>query len=146
MRYVLYIGNETLVDLSKELEFLKSYSELMRTRFDEKLELEINFPETVAGKVPPLLFISLLENAFKHGIDPVSTSHITASAELKDHKIHFVLVNSYYPKSNIDESGSGIGVQNLKKRLAYLFEAESYILTHELRGDKYYSELIIPVE
>lgn len=69
MRYLLYDSDEGRTSLVKEIEFIKSYVDLMKLRFTEKVKVKLSFPETVPNiEIPPMLFTSLLENAFKHGI------------------------------------------------------------------------------
>ena len=69
MRYVLYESNNRLISLSKELQFLNHYIELMRIRYTDKVRIDVSFPtDTGEVQVPPLLFVSFVENAFKHGV------------------------------------------------------------------------------
>ena len=69
----------------------------------------------------PLLFISLIENAFKHGISPTEPSFIDITLTEKDDEIHCVIRNSNYPKDAMDKSGSGIGLEQVRKRLELLY-------------------------
>lgn len=68
MRYVLYEANNSQISLEREIQFLENYIALMQLRYTEKLRIQTDFPLIVPRvQIPPLLFISLLENAFKHG-------------------------------------------------------------------------------
>lgn len=118
MRYMLYDTDKEKVLLSDEIEFMKQYIGLMKLRISENVNVSTEFPENTKGiNVAPLLFISLIENAFKHGIYAGKSSEFFFAINLKDNVLSFVAKNSNFPKSEDDHSGSGIGLVNLKKRL-----------------------------
>lgn len=124
LRYVLYENNQPFVPLVKEIDFIKNYIELMRIRLSDSVKLETNMlvsdqSETV---VAPMLFITLIENAFKHGVSYSHPSyiHITIS-EKPGEEIVCKIENSYFPKSDQDKSGSGIGLEHLRKRLGLIY-------------------------
>ena len=140
LRYVLYESSQSTVPLQRELDFIRNYVELMRIRLPEYVQLstqiEISNPET---PIAPLLFISLIENAFKHGIGISHNSHsfIKINIQQKEQELICYIQNSYFPKSKgQDKSGSGIGLQNLNRRLALLYPT-SHTFTYEQRGDSY---------
>lgn len=124
LRHLLYDNNEMYVPLTKEVEFIKNYIELMRIRLSKNVELTTNI-QTRPGSsthIAPLIFISLIENAFKHGVSGNKKSFITISLIEKDDGIvEFVCTNSAFPKSNTDKSGSGIGLQQVKRRLELIY-------------------------
>lgn len=123
MRYLLYESEHGKVTLSSEIAFMKNYIALMRLRFSEKVELSVDFPDNFRNyEIPPLLFIPFIENAFKHGIDYRAGSYIIISMEVNDREIRFRCKNSI-GKSSHDSDGqySGIGLENIKKRLALLY-------------------------
>ena len=69
MRYVLYEANKNQISLEHEIQFLENYIALMKLRYIDNLNIRTEFPVVVpCVQIPPLLFISLLENAFKHGV------------------------------------------------------------------------------
>jgi len=148
LRYVLYDNNQLTLPLSKELSFVKSYIELMSLRLSEKVKLSVNMPEPEDDKglmIAPLMFITLIENAFKHGVNPVGESRIDILIEIKDSKIISCKIkNSFFPKTEDDRSGSGIGLDNLRKRLSLIYPGK-YTLKSEREGDLYISELNITV-
>lgn len=77
MRYLLYETNVELVPLSKEIDFMKKYIDLMKLRVTDKTVVNYSFPDKETGiKIAPLLFISLIENAFKHGVSASKESLI----------------------------------------------------------------------
>lgn len=124
LRHVLYDNNEPFVPLANEVEFIKNYIELMRIRLAKNVSLTTNI-EIAAGSstmIAPLIYISLIENAFKHGISGSKKSFI--DIQLKEQPngvVEFVCKNSYFPKSEDDRSGSGIGLRQVKKRLGLLY-------------------------
>jgi sensor histidine kinase YesM len=122
MRYMLYETNMELVALSKEVDFMKKYIDLMKLRVSDKTKVEASFPSEETGiQIAPLLFISLIENAFKHGVSASKESLINISLTSEQNTILFTIVNDNFPKKTDDKSGSGIGLQNLEKRLALLY-------------------------
>lgn len=146
LRHVLYEDNQKLVSLDNELVFMKSYIELMGLRLSGKVKLEIDMPEQTTGiLVAPLLFISLIENAFKHGVSPVEESFIRIRLHVDgDRIIRCLIENSYFPKRDSDHSGSGIGLENLRKRLELLYSGR-YSLTTGLVNETYVAELNLEI-
>jgi len=122
LRYMLYETNMELVPLSKEVDFMKKYIALMKLRVSDKTTVNFNFPsEKTEINIAPLLFISLIENAFKHGVSASKESSINIQMNCKDKKVVFTVENDNFPKKTDDKSGSGIGLQNLEKRLQLLY-------------------------
>jgi LytS/YehU family sensor histidine kinase len=122
MRYLLYESNTDLVELRKEIDFLDKYIELMKIRTSDNVKIIKDF-ESVDGqlKVAPLLFISLIENAFKHGISATENSKIEFHLSENNGILKFHSTNSNHAKNREDKSGSGIGLENLQKRLKLLY-------------------------
>ncbi|SDW91418.1 GHKL domain-containing protein [Lutibacter oricola] len=122
MRYMLYETNMELVSLTKEIDFMTKYIALMKLRVTDKTEVSYNFPsENTTIQIAPLLFISLIENAFKHGVSASKESKIEINMTCKDKTIFISIENNNFPKKTDDKSGSGIGLQNLEKRLQLLY-------------------------
>tara|TARA_Y100001972_G_scaffold115823_1_gene152995 strand:+ start:919 stop:1953 length:1035 start_codon:yes stop_codon:yes gene_type:complete len=123
MRYLLYDSNEERVPLKKEIDFMHHYIDLMRLRATDKMAISYEFPQVpIDLMVPPLLFISLIENGFKHGSSVDQPSFISIKVEVTDaREIHFQMENTDFAKSDTDRSGSGIGLQNVVKRLDLLY-------------------------
>lgn len=146
LRYVLYENNGNFVPLERELSFIHNYVELMRIRLnaDVDLKLEINISGS-NNMVAPLLFIALIENAFKHGTSPDQPSFIHILIEnIGDNDMRCIVRNSYFPKGESDQSGSGIGLGNLQRRLEILYP-HNHILRTEKSDETYVAELIIPI-
>ncbi|MUU77156.1 sensor histidine kinase [Winogradskyella endarachnes] len=122
MRYMLYETNTEEISLSKEIEFMSKYIELMKLRVTDKTVVNYSFPkDSNQIKIAPLLFISLIENAFKHGVSASQDSTIDITMTLADDKVVFKTINNNFPKNTEDKSGSGIGLKNLEKRLNLLY-------------------------
>ena len=123
LRYVLYDNQQTHVPLSKEVEFIRNYIELMRIRLSPHVEMKTWFdirPDSQTA-IAPLIFISLIENAFKHGISPVSPSYIHISIIETAGEVICRITNSNHPKNRMDKSGSGIGLEQVSRRLEILY-------------------------
>jgi hypothetical protein len=129
MRYLLYDTGRERVELSDEIAFLKKYIQLMQLRLTDKTKTTYSFPDVSAtgNFISPLLFIPLVENAFKHCVSATHPSEITFRMYIEEKYLVFLSENTNFPKSNSDISGSGIGLNNLKKRLEMLYQGK-----HEL--------------
>ncbi|WP_067149268.1 sensor histidine kinase [Pseudotamlana agarivorans] len=135
MRYLLYETNIEEVPLSKEIDFMKKYLELMKLRISDKTQVVSKFPSEISTlKVAPLLFISLIENAFKHGVSAHKKSDIDIVMTTEGKKVFFHIGNANFPKQSDDKSGSGIGLQNLKKRLDLLYPNKHVFKTNIVDG------------
>lgn len=129
MRYLLYNTKTEQVPLDDEIRFLRNYIELMQLRLTDKVKVNYDFPEHPGSvQIAPLLFIPLVENAFKHGVSANQPSFISIRMKLEDHRLLFELENTNFPKDERDKGGSGIGIENLKKRLRLLYPGQ-----HELQ-------------
>ena len=122
LRYAMYETNKPKVPLEGEVEFMRNYVELMKLRYNEMTTVSARFDITDAqSEVAPLLFISLIENAFKHGIDSNAPATIDISLEQQDGTLVFNCDNTNNPKPTKDRSGSGIGLENTRRRLNLLY-------------------------
>ncbi len=147
LRYVLYENNGNFVALERELNFIHNYVELMRIRLTPDVDMKIKIDIAEKEKtVAPLLFITLIENAFKHGISPTQPSFIEIDIHQNtDKQLNCTIKNSYFPKDESDQSGSGIGLENLRRRLEILYP-HKHILRTEKIDDTFVAELIIPLK
>lgn len=147
MRHVLYDAPSSFVTLVKEVEFLNSYIDLMRLRYTDSLKVECSFPCNVDGyRIPSLLFVSFVENAFKHGVSYNGKSFIKVKLSVDDNLISFSCSNSCVAQS---ESGmpsrhSGIGIDNVRKRLSLVY-GEDYSLDIKRDKSEFCVTLKIPV-
>jgi len=142
LRSVLYEFENNTITIKQEIEFLTNYSNLMRLRYGSELNfsLETDLCEPDAP-IAPLLLMPLLENVFKHGIsNSVKDSFINIKISSKNGKIIFESTNTYFPKPPQDKSGSGIGIANMQKRLALLYENRFYY-DCKIDGENYITKL-----
>lgn len=146
MRYLLYDTAQGQTSLKKEVEFIESYISLMQLRFSKKVVISVNLPERIPEiQIPPMLFISFLENAFKHGVSYQAESFVSFNLELIDNQLNCTIRNSKHSSKEIqDKSYSGIGLTNIRKSLDLLFKNEYTLKIHE--NDKEFEvQFIIPV-
>jgi putative ABC transport system permease protein len=119
MRYMLYDNQQKLTNLKNETNFIHNYINLMKIRLTPNIKVEehINIPEPCTIQIAPLIFISLIENAFKHGISPTEPSFINVRIDANNERIICDIKNSNFPKNEQDRSGHGIGLEQVQKRL-----------------------------
>lgn len=133
MRYLLYESEHGETLLRHEIDFMINYIDLMKLRLSPKVDLQIDFPKEFPDySVPPLLFVPFIENAFKHGVSHREKSFIHVGMSIKEGKISFVSTNSIGRSSQPgDMQHSGIGLENVKKRLNLLFPDKHQLLISE---------------
>ncbi|WP_320052923.1 sensor histidine kinase [uncultured Acetobacteroides sp.] len=142
LRYVLYENNQTLVPLDKEVKFIRSYIELMSMRISSNFHSKVNLPEEGNVMIAPMLLITLIENAFKHGVSNTQSCFINVDLSIdKGRVLTFTVINSNYAVAS-DGSVSGIGIDNMRKRLDLIYPGR-YTLTLENLGQTFMSQLTI---
>lgn len=118
LRHMLYDNMEEEVQMEDEVKFIESYIKLMKIRLPESVKVSFDASEAQdEAKIAPLILIPLVENAFKHGISPTRESFIDISLKADKEQIDFCIENSNHPKRANDESGHGIGLTQVQKRL-----------------------------
>ncbi|MBU2938517.1 histidine kinase [Lacinutrix sp. C3R15] len=143
MRYMLYETNVESIPLSKEIDFMKKYIDLMKLRVSDKTIVTYNFPTEETGvSIAPLLFISLIENAFKHGVSASKPSIIDITMTCHEKTVLFTIENDNFPKKTDDKSGSGIGISNIEKRLELLYPNKNDFKTF-VKDDRFVAHLEI---
>jgi len=147
MRYLLKQSEDGQNTIKEEFNFLMAYIDLMSLRYSDKVKINTDFildyPDV---KIPSLLFISVVENAFKYGVSYEKESFIDIMALQDTHNLKFISINSKTSNSNNKNtlSRTGVGLSNLKKQLDLLFP-EKYTLKIEDKEDTYKITIIIPV-
>jgi hypothetical protein len=146
MRYLLYDTAHGQTTLKQEIAFIESYISLMKIRFPENVTITLEVPEDIRDiEIPPMLFISFLENAFKHGVSYQSESYVIFRIEQNNNKLNCSIRNSKFKSKESDEkSYSGIGLANIKKSLELLFKND-YVLNIRESEKEYEVQLTIPV-
>ena len=143
MRFVLYEGDKKGVPLTREFGFIRNYITLMRLRYTDKVQISINLPEQSPDlMIPPLMLITFIENAFKHGVSYQHDSFIEVKAEVQGDTLHFSCRNSKAEKPN--EEKGGVGLANVKQRLKLLYDND-YSLKIQDDSDVYSVQLTIPL-
>jgi len=123
MRYMLYQSSETQVALSQELTYLENYIDLQRVRFEEDVLINFDIKGVVQNRViEPMLLIPFVENAFKHGIGMVIDPIIEVQIKVEDTHLQLKVYNKITPERKKQKNdSSGIGLQNVKRRLDLLY-------------------------
>ncbi len=143
LRYAMYETRHDKVPLKGEVEFMQNYIDLMTLRCNEKTVVTSHLsPLTSHLYIAPLLFISLIENAFKHGVSSGRDSRIDITLTTEDHLLTFVCENTNYPKDDQNRSGSGIGVENTKRRLELIYKG-CYTWEQSLTDNIYHVKVTI---
>ena len=146
LRHVLYENQQDFVPLCKEADFMRNYIELMKIRVTDnvKINTNINIQPNDSTPVAPLIFISLIENAFKHGISPQGKGEISIDLNQVDGDITCEIHNTCYPKRENDKSGSGIGLDQVSRRLELMYpDRYTWEKGKTPDGQQYYSKIII---
>jgi two-component sensor histidine kinase len=145
MRHLLYDGTNKSISLKNEIDFLNQYIELMKLRFTDNITIEADMPTVVPDiEIPPLIFISFVENAFKHGVSYAQKSFIKIKMSVDDGYVKFSCANSRHDNPNTPDIYSGIGLSNVKKRLDLIY-GENYSLDIDDETETYIVTLKIPV-
>lgn len=147
MRYLLYETSQGHTSLKKEISFIESYISLMQLRFSKHVKVTLEVPEGIPDLlIPPMLFISLLENAFKHGVSYQKDSFVLFSIGIEDNMLSCIIKNSTHPKApNSGRRYSGIGIANVKKSLELHF-GSNFIYEVKETETEYQVHLSIPIE
>ncbi len=143
MRFVLYEGNKQGVPLDREISFLQNYITLMKLRYTDKVRITVNVPSSMPQKeVPPLMFITFVENAFKHGVSYRRESFIDVTIATGDGQLIFTCANSRIPKE--EDKHGGVGLQNVRQRLDLIY-GDRYSFDISDEPEKYIVKLTIPL-
>lgn len=146
MRHILYDGGKKLIPLTCEVEFLNLYVQLMRLRYTNKVHISVNLPKQLPElKLPPLMLIIFVENAFKHGISYREESFVDISVEVENKRLLFGCRNSKPTQPQKSNEKGGMGLQNVRQRLELLYE-DDYTLSINDAEKTYEVKLDIPMQ
>ncbi len=142
MRYMLYEADKDFVPLNKEIEYIKNYVQLQRLRLSDTENVSLKISGQDKGKaIPPLLFISFIENAFKYGTDYQGKTNVRINLSIKEQSIHLHVLNAIGAFKKKSKS-SGVGLENIRNRLSLLYPG-----SHELEinndGETYSVDLTL---
>ena len=142
MRHFMQNIDQKQISLTEEVDFLQQYISLMQLRLTDKTTVRVDFPKEVPQlTIAPLLFISLVENAFKHGVSATEATELSFSLRVEKNKVLFRSENTIIP-TNESLYSSGIGIENLRKRLTLLYPKKHQYNIEEKDG-KYIAQLSI---
>jgi Putative regulator of cell autolysis len=144
LRYQLYSGKKDVVRLEDEIQFLKNYIDIEILRWEDKLDISCSWKmNNTTMEIPPLLLITLIENAFKH-VSRVSKDRgfIRIGFEQQEHLIYLEVENSKSVSSTKKRDSLGLGIENLKNRLDILYHNKYKLIKIET-DDVYFSKLTI---
>ncbi len=141
--YVLYQGQESLVSVADEVTLINNYIALETLRFGDRVHIEFTHDITRPAQVAPLLYLSLIENAFKHGVSQsLGQANVKIALSTTPEAIVFKVSNSKPPALNDDTAHAPIGNENLKKQLALLYPG-THTLRFENAADSHHVELTL---
>ena len=146
MRHILYEGSKKLIPLTREVEFLNLYVQLMRLRYTRKVHINVDVPPQLPElKLPPLMLIIFVENAFKHGISYREESFIDIKLRVDDKRLLFSCCNSKPSQVQRTNEKGGMGLQNVRQRLELLYDDDYTLDIND--GEKTYEvKLDIPMQ
>lgn len=126
LRFMIYDSSSPTVPLSKEIRFISEYVELMRLRLNRNVRLSCDVPENVPENlnIAPLLFLTLVENAFKHLAPNEDETFIEISIKTGNGKLYCEVTNSFSAEDDggeTENSDHGVGLSNVKKQLGLLY-------------------------
>jgi len=146
MRYLIYDSAQNSIELKKEVEFINSFISLMQLRHSDEVEVKVVLPEQIPDtRIPPMLFISLLENAFKHGVSYPLKSYIYFELQISETSLNCIIKNSRHKEAaKSQDEYSGIGLENIQKSLKLLYE-DDFLLAIRDKENEFEVNLTIPL-
>lgn len=144
MRYMLYESESSPALLSREIDFIRNYIELMRIRFSENVQINFTVPDQKVSDrlIEPLLLVSFVENAFKYGVSYTQKSEINITIGVEGDMLHFTCTNSILDPQPSALKG-GIGIENTLKRLDLIY-GDEYTYTKTEDNGVYRVDLELP--
>lgn len=148
MRYVLYDSGRERISLDRDIQFLQNYIGLMRIRYTDAIDIRIDYPRDLPEQVsiPPLLLIVFVENAFKHGVSYNEPSFVHIALKCEKGRAVCEVRNSRHATTGRKIEGSGMGLDNVRKRLDLLFGDEYELQIDDSRDNEYRVKLTIPIK
>lgn len=145
MSYMLYESQTEKISIQKEMNFIRSYVELMRMRFPKEIDITLIIPSNLPkATIPPLLTISLIENAFKHGISYEENSFVHIRYVFTDYSMIVEIENTVH-RATRNKTNSGIGLVNTRNRLNLIY-GDNYELVISPSEERIYKiKLYLPL-
>lgn len=147
LSFSLYEANAPKIDLQQELTLIKNMISLEMDRYEKRVKLEIELPPQTEGhKISPLLLVPLVENAFKHGVkNELDKAYISINGRLEKGVFFFCIRNTIANSMEIPNGKSGLGIENLKKRLELLYP-NKFNLSLSKNGNMFIAQLKLELE
>ena len=147
LRYVLYDGAKSTIPLDRGIVFLNNYIDLMRMRYQDNVDIVFDYPSPIPNvDVLPLLVITFVENAFKHGVSYAKHSFIHISIQVEDNRLIFTCSNSKHNENQRESiEHGGFGIDNVVKRMELMFGNKYEFEVHE-DDASYQVRLIFPLD
>jgi hypothetical protein len=133
-------------DLGREADMVQAYLDLLKMRMEERLEFKINISEGLrSAAFPPMILQTLVENAIKHGLEPKTEGGLLiVNAEVAHQKLRITVVDNGLGFGMAKSSGTGLGLQNVRERLAFLYKGQSQFLIGENKPSGVYITIEVP--
>ncbi|MEJ8755481.1 histidine kinase [Pontibacter sp. H259] len=139
MRYMLYESNDTLVSLQKEVDHINNFIDLQKLRLREQTSIKFDVEGDIASKqIAPMLMMTLVENAFKHGLVSKNEIGILMNLKVTDNELYFSTANNI--STHKKREFGGIGLENLRQRLKLLYP-NRHKLSFEEKDGVFYANL-----
>jgi two-component system LytT family sensor kinase len=144
LRYMLYEKDDKQISLENEIKYLSNYIDLQKIRFGDYVDIEFNVNTSLGNKnIEPMLLIPFVENAFKHGVGMIEKPFIRIELEATADKLLFRVSNKYsFDKKEVKDEASGIGLNNVKRRLELLYPKQYELKVIE-KGNFYTTDLML---
>lgn len=150
LRITLRDGQREFASVREELDYVRRYLSIEETRFEDRLTTRFDVDESSLGaRVPSLILQPLIENAIKHGISNCSgANHVTVEARCGGDTLVLEVSNDFRPEAQpvSPERGMGIGLSNVRERLATIYGADYILSSQSLPGHRWSSRICIPFE
>lgn len=139
MRYVLYDAAGRQTSLTKEISFIREYTELMKLRIGKKTTVLLQIQDNVTDVlIAPMVFLPFIENAFKHGVSGIAEGYISIWILQDAGSVELIVKNTVYEnRPASEEDSNGIGILNTTRRLDLLYPGK-YTLSAGLIGETEY--------
>jgi two-component system, LytTR family, sensor kinase len=144
MRYMIYETDKNLVSLQNEIAYIKNYISLQNLRLKDSSGVRFNVYGKLDHNIEPLLLISFIENAFKYGTDYTGKTNINIKINIENDTLKFN-VSNYISFKEMNNSNSGLGIQNIKNRLNLLYP-NSHTLKIEESENLFSVELLLKLK
>lgn len=148
MSYMLYDARSSSISLEKEITHIRNYIQLEQLRYGQRLEVSLNISgDVMHQQVPPLLLIPFIENAFKHGVsNETDEVWVTIDIKVKNGWLGVKVENSFSGhQPRLEEGRSGIGWNNVSRRLALLYPGSHELMRRE-EPDRYIVDLKLKLD